>query len=169
MDTSYKINNQITAPELRVIDEAGENLGVLSLADAKRMAEEKELDLILMVPGVEPPIAKIMSYDKFRYLKEKELKKKRQAEKAPDMKTIQISPREAVNDLQIKIGKMKKFLEGKHRVQVNMRLRGREKAMKDWSKMKMEEFKKMLTFPHKLAQDVVFDGKQYSIRIDPIA
>src|SRR3989338_10285979 len=119
LDITVKINNQITAPELRVIDEAGANLGILSLSEAKRIAEEKGVDLILLVSTVTPPIAKIMSYDKFRYIKEKEMKKKRQAEKAPEMKQIQISPREAVNDLMIKIGKIKKFLAGGHRVEVN--------------------------------------------------
>ncbi len=169
LDISTKINNQITAPELRVIDEAGANLGVLSLAEAKKLAEEKGVDLILLVATVTPPIAKIMSYDKFRYIKEKEMKKKRQAEKAPEMKQIQISPREATNDLMMKIGRMKKFIEGGHRVEVNLKMRGREKAMKDWSKMKMEEFKKMINFPHKLSQNTTFDGRQFSIRIDPIA
>lgn len=168
MDISFKINNQITAPELRVIDEAGANLGVMPLGEAKRIAEEKGVDLILLVSTVNPPIAKIMSYDKFRYIKEKEMKKKRQAEKAPEMKQIQISPREATNDLMMKIGRMKKFIEGGHRVEVNLKMRGREKAMKDWSKMKMEEFKKMINFPYKLSQNITFDGRQYSIRIDPV-
>lgn len=167
MDITYKINNQITAPELRVIDEAGENLGVLSLEDAKRAAAEREVDLILIVPTATPPIAKIMSYDKFRYIKEKELKKQRQAMKAPEMKQIQISPREAKNDLLMKIARLEKFLGAGHKVEVAMRLRGREKAMKDWSKTKMEEFMKLIPFPFKLAQNIQYDGKQFTIRIDP--
>ena len=164
-----KINNQITDKELRVIDEAGENLGVLPIIEAKRLAEEKGLDLILIVPTVAPPIAKIMSFDKFRYLKDKELKKQRQATKALDMKQVQISPREARNDLLMKVAKAKKFIEAGHKVQINLRLRGREKAanLRDWSKTKMQDFKKMLDFPHKLTQDIQFDGKQFTIRIDP--
>lgn len=167
MDIRVKTNNQITAPELRVVDEQGGNLGVLKLADAQKIASDKGMDLILIVETVAPPIAKIMSYDKFRYLKEKELKKKKQAEKAPEMKQIQISVREATNDLNIKIGKIKNFIEDGHSVQINLKLRGREKAMKDWAKTKMAEFKKMITFPHKLTQDMLFDGRQFSIRIDP--
>ena len=162
-----KKNNQITAPELRVIDEAGANLGLLSLSAAKQLAADQGMDLILIVDTVTPPIAKIMSYDKFRYIKEKEMKKQRQAMKAPEMKQIQISPREAKNDLMMKIGRMKKFLDEGHRVEVNLKMRGREKAMKDWSKMKMEEFKKMIDFPHKLSQNTTFDGRQFTIRIDP--
>lgn len=167
MDIQYKINNQITAPELRVIDEAGENLGVLSLEEAKKIAADRSVDLILIVPTVNPPIAKIMSYDKFRYIKEKEMKKQRMAMKAPEMKQVQISSREAKNDLMMKIGRIEKFLGEGHRVEVAMRLRGREKAMKDWSRGKMEEFLKLIPFQFKLTQNIQYDGKQFTMRMDP--
>jgi len=71
--------------------------------------------------------------------------------------------------LLMKVAKAKKFIEAGHKVQINLRLRGREKAanLRDWSKTKMQDFKKMLDFPHKLTQDIQFDGKQFTIRIDP--
>lgn len=150
-----------------MVDEAGENLGVMSLADAKAAAAEKGLDLILIVATANPPIAKIMSFDKFRYQKEKELKKQRQAQKAPEMKQIQISVREAKNDLMMKIGRLQKFLEAGHKVEIALRLRGREKAMKDWARMKMDEFLKLIPFQYKLSQTAQFDGRQYTVRIDP--
>ncbi|OGE82868.1 MAG: translation initiation factor IF-3 [Candidatus Doudnabacteria bacterium RIFCSPHIGHO2_01_FULL_49_9] len=164
----YKINKEIAAKELRVIDEAGGNVGVLSLDDARHAAEEKGLDLILIVPNATPPVARIMSFDKFRYIKDKEAKKQKAAQKAPEQKQIQISAREAENDLVMKMGRAHKFIESGHRVEVAMRLRGREKYMKDWSRMKMEEFMKMLKFPHKLIQNILFDGKSLTIKIDPI-
>lgn len=110
-----------------------------------------------------------MSFDKFRYMKEKELKKQKAAQKSQEQKQIQISSREAENDLNVKIGKMSKFLEEGHRIEVVMKLRGREKAMKDWSRGKMEEFMKMFPFPYKLTQNINFDGKAFSIKIEPAA
>ena len=163
-----KINNQITAPELRVVDEAGENVGVLPLAEAKRLAEEKGLDLILIVATATPPVARIMSYDKYRYIKGKEDKKNKQAQKTPEMKQVQISPRAAMNDLMIKINKMQEFIEEGHKIQINLRLRGREKAMRDWAKMKMEEFIKLIPFKYKVTQNIQYDGKQFTMRIDPV-
>ena len=77
----YRINNQITAPELRVIDDHGENLGIMPLEAALKLAAEKNVDLIEVVPNAKPPIAKAISFDKFRYQKEKELKKQKTAQK----------------------------------------------------------------------------------------
>jgi len=139
---------------------------VLKLADARRTAEEKGLDLILIVPNANPPIAKVMSFDKFRYQREKELKKQRADAKAPEMKQIQISYREATNDLLMKVGRLQKFIEEKHKVGVVMRLRGREKGMKDMTRKKMEEFLKLITFPHKISQPIKFEGNGYSVYIE---
>lgn len=154
-------------PQLRVIDEAGGNIGVLSLQDAKREAESRGLDLILIVATANPPVARIISYDKFRYIKEKELKKQRAMNKAPEQKQIQISAREAENDLKTKIGKMEKFIGNGHRIEIVMRLRGREKGMKDYCKGKLEEFMKMIPFPYKVVQSIGFDGKSFTTKIDP--
>ena len=77
----YKINNQIKSPELRIIDEAGNNLGVMPLEAALKLSIEKELDLIEIAPTAKPPVAKIISYDKFRYQKEKELRKQKAVQK----------------------------------------------------------------------------------------
>ena len=78
---NYKINNQIKARELRVLDETGQNLGIMSLEAALKLAQEKELDLIEIVPTAQPPVSKIISFDKFRYQKEKSLKNKKPAKK----------------------------------------------------------------------------------------
>ena len=146
----------------------GENIGVLSLQDALREAESRGLDLILIVPSANPPVARIISFDKFRYIKEKELKKQKALNKAPEQKQIQISAREAENDLQTKIGKMAKFMKNGHRIEILMRLRGREKGMKDYCKGKLEEFMKKIPFPYKTVQAIAFTGKAFSIKIDRV-
>lgn len=161
----FKINNQITAPSLRVIDEQGGNIGVISLKDALAAAGAKGMDLILIVPGANPPVAKITSFDKFRYEKEKELKKQRQVQKALEMKQIQISLREAKNDLLTKIKRLEKFMEAGHKVEILLTLRGREKSMKGLGREKLQEFLGMITIPYTLTQEIGNAGRGLSAQI----
>lgn len=151
-----------------MVGEDGENLGVLTLGEALKQSNDKGLDLILIVANAKPPVARIMSFDKFRYIKDKELKKQRAAQKAPEQKQIQISAREAENDLQTKMGRLTKFLGEGHRVEILMRLRGREKGMKDWCRGKLEEFIKRIEVPHKIVQNISGDARSFSAKVDPV-
>lgn len=108
--------------------------------EALRLAESKGLDLIEISPQVQPPIAKIVSYDKFRYQQEKKLKKQRASQQKQEFKQIQVSVREAQNDLEIKARRVREFLEEGHVVEIMLVMRGREKANRDWAMQKMIEF-----------------------------
>ncbi len=140
-------------------------MGVMPLKEALAAAIAKGLDLILIVPNASPPVAKITRFDKFRYEKEKEWKKQRQAQKALEMKQIQISVREAKNDLSTKIRKLEKFLGAGHKVEIVMTLRGREKGMKDFAKIKLEEFLKMITVDHNIAQEIKPGGRGLAVQV----
>jgi len=137
----------------------------MPLKEALAAAIAKGLDLILIVPNTSPPVAKITRFDKFRYEKEKEWKKQRQAQKALEMKQIQISVREAKNDLSTKIRKLEKFLGAGHKVEIVMTLRGREKGMKDFAKIKLEEFLKMITVDHNIAQEIKPGGRGLAVQV----
>ncbi|MDO8557093.1 MAG: translation initiation factor IF-3 [Candidatus Jorgensenbacteria bacterium] len=144
-----KINNQITAPELRVIDEHGANLGILPRDKALTLAREQGLDLVEIAATANPPVAKIISFDKFRYQKEKEEKKLYVAQKKiGELKQIRISPRAAKNDLEIKIKKIGEFLSEGHKIEISIFLRGREKANRDWALQKLNNFLTMIKVPH---------------------
>ena len=123
-----------------MVDEAGKNIGVLQLKDALTLAHERNVDLIEISPHATPPVARLMSYDKYRYEREKAEKRERQAQKTVGLKQVQISARAALNDLQIKARQAEKFLSEGHQVEIQMRLRGREKYNKDWARQKLEEF-----------------------------
>ena len=146
----YRINNQITAPELRVLGAQGENLGVLSRAQAFHLAVEAGLDLIEIAPNATPPVARIISHDKFRYQKEKEEKKQRLAQKAKGLKQVRITARAAENDLLIRVRQAEAFLKEGRQVEINLALRGREKGNKEWARKKLEEFLRMITLPHEI-------------------
>ncbi len=145
--------------------ETGENLGILPKDEALRIAHEKGLDLIEIAPMAKPPVAKIISYDKFRYQKEKELKKQRQGQKGSELKQIRISARAQENDLKIRAKKLEEFIGEGHVVEVMLVLRGREKYNRDWANQKLKDFLAMITPDHKKITEARFGGKGLMIHI----
>lgn len=161
MSSTYnpKINNQITAPKIRVIDENGKNLGVFDRDKALSLAKpELGLDLIEIAPNANPPVARLMSFDKYRYQKAKEERKERRAQKGNLLKRIQISARSAQNDLLVKIRQLEKFLAEGHQVEIYMRLVGRERNNKDWAHQKLNDFLKMINVEYKIVIEPKFGG-----------
>ena len=150
---------------MRVLSETGENLGVLSKEAALKIAVEKGLDLIEISPNAKPPVARIMSFDKYRYEEEKKRKKQRMEQRGPEPKQVQISVRAAKNDLLIKAKKADEFLTEGHPITIALTLRGREKANKDWAKQKLREFLTMITVPHQTSGDIRWGGRGMNIQI----
>jgi len=150
---------------LRVIGEAGENIGVLPLAEALKLAKEKGLDLIEIAATAKPPVAKIMSYDKYRYQEAKKIKKQRAGQKIQELKMVRISARAAEHDLQIKADLLNKFLSEGHIVEIQLMLRGREKANKDWAKQKLFEFLKMINPEHKVLLEPKYSGRGFNAQV----
>ena len=138
------INGQIRDKEVRVIGEDGEQLGIMSAAEAQKMADEAGLDLVKIAPTAKPPVCKIVDYGKFKYeqaRKEKEAKKK---QKTIEVKEIRMSPNIDTNDLNTKIAAARKFLEKGDRVKVTIRFRGRELAHMNDNKYILDDFAKAL-------------------------
>lgn len=123
------------------------------------------LDLIEISASAKPPVARIMSYDKFRYMEAKAERKERQGQKGGGMKQVQISARAASHDLEIKAKQAEKFLEEGYQVEVQMRLRGREKGMKDWARSKMDEFLKMIPTEFRILSPAKFGGRGMGLHI----
>lgn len=141
-----------------MIDEKGENLGVLDREKALALASERNLDLIEINRNADPPVARLMSFDKYRYLKEKEERKERIAQRASSLKQIRITARAAQNDLLTRIKKLEEFLNEGHPVEIMMKLRGREKRNKAWAFQKMDEFLKMIPVEYKIMSNPKFGG-----------
>lgn len=160
------MNEEILAPTLRVVDEHGQNLGVMSKEDALSKARSQGLDLIETVATVDPPIAKIISFDKFRYQEVKEEKKRREQTKTSGgLKQIQISGRSADNDLKIKAKQADKFLEEGDTVEIMLKLRGREKYNQDWSRQRLQLFLTFITVPHKITMPMRPGGRGLVMQI----
>ena len=124
-----RINNQIRAKELRVIDSAGQNLGVLSIKEALELAQSKGLDLIEISPNANPPIAKIMDFGKYQYEVNKKLKKAKSGSKPTETKSIQIKIGTGDHDMELKAKTASKWLKEGHRIKVELFLAGRAKYM----------------------------------------
>lgn len=165
MAIANRINNQITAPEVRVIGETEENLGVLKIADALKLAKEKGLDLIEISGAAVPPVCRIISYDKYRYQEEKKLKKQRSNQKGGEQKQVQISIREAKNDLEMKVGRVQDFLAEGHQVEVYLSMRGRELGNRDFAKKKIQEFMTMIKVPYQVLNPIGFGGRGFTTLI----
>ena len=150
---------------MRVLSETGENLGVMSREAALKLAEEKNLDLIEISASAKPPVARIMNFDKFRYEQTKKLKKQRVEEKPQEMKQVQIGIGTAANDLKIKVKKVEEFLSEKHPGVMVLVLRGREKANKDWARLKLGEFLKMIPLEYKILFEPRFGGRGLAVQI----
>lgn len=162
---THNVNKDIKAEELRVIDEQGKNLGILKVKEAYALAEEKGLDLVLIAPQATPPVARIISFDKFRYQEEKEARKKQKKQKGKEMKHVRITPRAAKNDLVMKVKQAEKFLEAGHRLEVNLFLRGREKANKRFGLEKLNAFLEMLEVPFDVTLSPRYSGRGYTTQI----
>ncbi|MEJ5338642.1 MAG: translation initiation factor IF-3 [Aquificaceae bacterium] len=124
----YRVNRQIRAKEVRLIDENGKQLGIIPIQEALRIASEKGLDLVEVAPQANPPVCKILDYGKFLYelkKKEKEAKKK-QREHAIEVKDMMLSVRIDEHDLKVKLKHMREFLMDGDKVRVRIRFRGRE-------------------------------------------
>ena len=134
------INEQIRDKEVRLIGEDGEQLGVVSIEEALRLADEAELDLVKIAPKAEPPVCKIVDYGKYKYemlRKEKEAKRK---QKTVELKEIRLTPVIDSNDLNTKINQAIKFIQKGDRVKVTLKFRGREMAHMQQSKGILDQF-----------------------------
>lgn len=134
------INEQIRDKEVRLINEDGEQLGIMSAKEALKLAREANLDLVKIAPSAKPPVCKIIDYGKFRYeqtRKEKEAKKK---QKTTEVKEIQFSPNIDENDLNTKANMARKFISKGDKVKVTLRFRGREMAHTSSSKVILDNF-----------------------------
>ncbi|MBI3632546.1 MAG: translation initiation factor IF-3 [Candidatus Vogelbacteria bacterium] len=148
-----RVNNQIRALEVRVIDEGGQNLGVMQTVDAVSLAHQKGSDLIEISPNAVPPIAKIMDYGKFQYLENKKAKSAKSKTKPVETKSIQVKIGTGDHDLELKSQMASKFLKAGHRVKINLFLRGRAKYLApDFLKERMQRILKFITEEYKMVE-----------------
>jgi len=163
------INNQIKVPELMVIGPNGEQMGTKKIQDALTIANFAGLDLVLMNPGSDRPVAKIMDYNKFKYEKSKKQKEalKKQRENMKETKEYQLSYKIDIHDFETRRRNAQNYLEKGHKIKVTIRFRGRELAHTDLGKETMLRFAESLKDYAEIESNPKLEGKTMMMMLNP--
>ena len=162
-----RINDQIRAREVRLIDETGQNVGVVAKFDALARAEAAGLDLVEVSPDAEPPVCKILDFGKFKYQEQKKAAEARKKQKIVEIKEIKMRPAIDDHDYDVKIRAIKRFFEDGDKVKVTLRFRGREMAHQDLGMAVLQRVKAELEGIAKVESEPRLEGRQMVMVLAP--
>ncbi|MGE0736730.1 MAG: translation initiation factor IF-3 [Alphaproteobacteria bacterium] len=162
-----RVNHQIDSPTVRLVDENGQNVGVVNKLDAIRRAEEVGLDLIEVSPNADPPVCKILDFGKFKYEVQKKKNEARKKQKVIEIKEIKMRPNIDIHDYDVKMRSIHRFLEEGDKVKVTLRFRGRELAHQDLAIKVLDRVKNDLIELAKVEQYPRLEGRQMTMVIAP--
>ncbi len=140
-----QINEQIRVREVRLIGSDGEQAGIKSLSEARSMAAEEGLDLVMMSPNATPPVCKIMDYGKFRFEQAKKAKEAKKNQKIIELKEMRLSATIDLHDMEVKAKNVGKFLQAGDKVKVSIRFKGRQMAHTENGTVVMDKFEEMIS------------------------
>jgi len=164
---THKINFEIKSPQLRVIDELGNMLGIMSRNEAMKLAEQRELDLVEIAPQANPPVCKIIDYGKFSYELSKKEKLQKKNQQQQQMKEIRFKWRTDTHDFNFKTRHAKEFLLDGNKVKASVMFRGREITHTDVGKELLEKFVEELKDVAKIDSPIKMEGKNMSVILAP--
>src|SRR5215831_15637345 len=167
LERSQRINREITAPEVRLVAENGDQLGIKPVLEALRLAEEANVDLVEIAPLANPPVCKLMDYGKFRYREQKKAHEAKLKQKQIQVKEIKFRPGTDEGDYKIKLGKLIQFLDEGDKAKVTLRFRGREMAHKEFGERLLERVKKDLDDHGVIEQFPKLEGRQMVMVLAP--
>ena len=165
--TDYQVNEEIRDREVRLIGENGEQLGIMAAAAALKIAIERELDLVKIAPGSNPPVCRIMDYGKYRFEQGKREKEARKNQRVVEIKEIRMSPGIGANDFLVKLRNGQKFLTDGDRVKVTVRFRGREMAHTNIGEQLLRDFADKCAEIANLDKQPKLEGRNMSIFLSP--
>ena len=163
----HQLNEDIRDSEIRLIGSTGEQLGIMSAAQAQRIADEQGLDLVKISPQATPPVCKLMDYGKFRFEQGKREKEAKKNQHVVEIKEIRMSPGIDVGDFNTKLKNAQKFLADGNRVKVSVRFRGREMAYTDIGKDLLVRFAEQCAEVATLDKEPKLEGRSMSIFLSP--
>jgi translation initiation factor IF-3 len=165
--SNYRINEQIRAPKVRLINAKGENVGVVSIEEARNQAYEADLDLVEVAPNADPPVCRVIDYGKFIYERTKKEKEARKAQKKIEIKEIRLRPKTTEHHRSFKVRDARRWLEEGKKVRVRIRFRGRER---DYPEIAMEDLKEIadeLQDVSMIEQAPAFEGRTLLMVLAP--
>ncbi|MDH4174472.1 MAG: translation initiation factor IF-3 [Betaproteobacteria bacterium] len=167
LERSQRINGEITSPQVRLVGEDAEQLGIVPVAEALRLAEERNVDLVEIAPTAQPPVCKLMDYGKFRYREQKKAHEAKLKQKQIQVKEIKFRPGTDEGDYKIKLGKLVQFLEDGDKAKVTLRFRGREMAHQEFGVRLLERVKADLQGVGLVEQFPKLEGRQMVMVLAP--
>jgi translation initiation factor IF-3 len=162
-----RINREIRAREVQLIDAEGQNKGVIETIEAQKTADEAGLDLVEIVPGATPPVCKILDYGKFRFLEQKKAAEARKKQKIVEIKEIKLRPGIDDHDYDVKMRAARRFFEEGDKVKVTLRFRGREMAHQDIGFRLLERVKSETATIAKVEAEPSMEGRQMIMVLAP--
>ena len=165
----HLLNEDIKAPEVRLISDTGEQLGLMSAEDALKIAVEKEMDLVMIAPGSKPPVCKIMDYGKYRFEQAKREKEAKKNQRVIEIKEIRMSPSIGDNDFNTKLRAGQKFLSEGNRLKVTIRFRGREMAHTNIGEQLLKDFAEKCSELANMDKNPKLEGRNMSMFLSPKA
>ena len=164
-----RVNEQIRVREVRLIDEEGEQKGIVPTLEALKMAKERDLDLVEVAPNANPPVCKILDFGKYRFEQEKKLRDSRKNQKVLKVKEIRMQPKIGSGDLDTKAKHIKEFLSEGNKVKVTIRFRGRELAHTELGYLVLDEVLKRLDDEYTIEKPAAMEGRFMSMYLNPKA
>jgi len=161
------MNEQITAPQVRLIGAEGEPVGIVTIVEALRLAEEADLDLVEIAPMAEPPVCRIMDIGKFKYAESKKQHEAKLKQKQVQIKEVKFRPATDEGDYNIKLRNLIKFLADGDKTKVTLRFRGREIAHQQIGMQLMERVRQDLTDHGVVEQFPKMEGRQMVMMLSP--
>ena len=165
----HQLNEEIRDSEIRLIGSSGEQLGIMSAAQALRIADEQDLDLVKISPQANPPVCKLMDYGKFRFEQSKREKEARKNQHVVEIKEVRMSPGIDVGDFNTKLKNAQKFLTEGNRVKVSVRFRGREMAHTEIGRDLLLRFAEQAGELASMEKEPKMEGRNMSIFLVPKA
>jgi translation initiation factor IF-3 len=162
-----RINDEIRVPQVRLIDDAGEMIGVMSAREALIRAYDAGLDLVEISPNAVPPVCKILDYGKYKYEQQKKANEARKKQKVVEIKEIKVRPNIDDHDYDVKMKQMKNFIGEGDKVKVTLRFRGREMAHQELGVKVLERIRSDLTELVKVEQMPKLENRQMVMVISP--
>ena len=160
-----RVNEMIRVREVRLIDDEGNQKGIVPTLEALKLAKEKDLDLVELSPNANPPVCKILDYGKYRFEQEKKLRESKKNQKVLKLKEIRMQPKIGPGDLDTKAKHVQEFLDEGDKVKVTIRFRGRELAHTELGYDVLNEVLKRLTSAYVVEKAPAMDGKTMSMTI----
>ncbi|WP_322097045.1 translation initiation factor IF-3 [Pelagibius sp.] len=161
------MNDMITSAQVRLVDENGEQVGIVPTADALRRAQDVGLDLLEVSPNADPPVCKILDYGRFRYEAQKKKNEARKKQKTIDVKEIKMRPNIDTHDYEVKMRSIHRFIGEGDKVKVTMRFRGREMVHQEIGKQVLDRVREEMEPTAKVEQFPKLEGRQMTMVMAP--